>query len=49
VVVSATTLMCVLARAGLPHGALVYGGAESQKTFLLDEHDRLTDMPGHYS
>jgi hypothetical protein len=46
VVVSVATLMCVLMHAGLPHRKFAYGGADWSKAFLLDEHDRLSELSG---
>lgn len=44
VVVVAADLMCALMHAGLPHSQYAFGGRDWGKAFLLDEHDRLTEL-----
>ena len=43
VVVSSSSMLRALMAAGLPTDRFAYGGADWGKTFLLDEHDRLTE------
>jgi hypothetical protein len=43
VVVSSSSMLRAFMAAGLPTGRLAYGGSDWGKTFLLDEHDRLTE------
>lgn len=44
VTVSSAQLMCALMNAGLDYRRFAYGGADADKLFQLDEHDRLTEL-----
>lgn len=45
VVVGAATLMSALMHAGQDYRRFAFGGADGDKLFLLDEHNRLLDVP----
>lgn len=44
VTVSSAQLMCALMHAGLDYRRFAFGGADWDKAFRLDEHDRLTEL-----
>jgi hypothetical protein len=43
--VGSPTLMSALLHAGQDYRRYAFGGADWGKAFLLDEHDRLTELP----
>lgn len=44
VTVSAAQMMCALMHARLPYDRFAFGGADADKLFQLDEHDRLIEL-----
>lgn len=47
VLVAAAELMCALMHAGLPYRQFAFGGADWDKSFVLDGHDQLHAMRWH--
>ncbi|MGA7050123.1 MAG: hypothetical protein WBZ37_02445 [Mycobacterium sp.] len=46
VVLSSSSLLCVLSPAGLPHADYCFGRRYWGSTFVLDERDQLTEVAG---
>jgi hypothetical protein len=49
VVASAAQSLCALSHARPPKRQVEFGGADWGKRFLLDEHDRLTELASMWS